>query len=352
MHSQLVIGIAIGYFKNGKKEQEIEDIFSEDPNLPNVHRTTIKNWILKYQKEGAVQRVKQPGRPNKFSEKEQHHIIVTAKRNRFSSMNTIINETGLQMHHQTLQSTLKNNGLYSCKVVHTQYVSPLNRRQRRIWFKLYGDWTNIEWRKVLFSDENAFKLQKAENNVRVIREKRQGYNPAFTKPRFKATQTKIHVWGIISKKGVGPLVFLDSTVTKDTYMELLDAIVIDYIMELEDYFHHPFVWQHDNAPAHDSVQIVGREYKTETVIGWFQEVGIQLLKHPGNSPDLNPIENLWDIIDNQLRKEYHTTNVSLVKCRIEKIWYSIPRETVLKLLDSMPKRAKELKVNKFYPINY
>ena len=99
----------------------------------------------------------------------------------------------------------------------------------------------------------------------MIREKNTGYNPANTKPRFKQVGTKIYVWGLISKKGIGPLKFLESTVTKDTYIELLDDVVVDYIQGLEDYYHHAFTFQHDNAPAHDAVCVVGREYATYRV---------------------------------------------------------------------------------------
>ena len=267
-------------------------------------------------------------------------------------MQEIIKETGLTMHHQTLRKVLVKNDLFSCKVVHTQYVSPLNKRQRRKWYDLYGEWNVEQWKMVLFSDECAFKLQKAQGNLRVIREKRQGYNPAYTKPRFKQVGTKIHVWGIISKRGVGPLIFLDSTVTKDTYMELLDDVLIDYIEELEHHYGQEFIFQHDNAPAHDAIQINGREYEHESVIGWFQECQIQRLYHPGNSPDLNAIENLWDIVDNGLRKQYGTTDISEMKKRIEKEWYAIPQETVLNLYRSMPRRAVQLKQNKYFPIDY
>ena len=77
-----------------------------------------------------------------------------------------------------------------------------------------------------FSDECAFLISKKESNLRVIREKRKGYMPYNTKPRFKQVGEKVHVWGAISKKGVGPLIFLQDTVTKYRYMELLDNTVL------------------------------------------------------------------------------------------------------------------------------
>ena len=57
-------------------------------------------------------------------------------------------------------------------------------------------------------------------------------------------------------------------------MELLDGVVLPYIESLEDEFGEEFTFQHDNAPAHDAISVVGREYQHERVIGWFEEVQI------------------------------------------------------------------------------
>ena len=53
----------------------------------------------------------------------------------------------------------------------------------------------------------------------------------------------------------------------------------------------PFIFQHDNAPV----------YKARSIQKWFVEIGVEELDWPAQSPDLNPIDNLWDELERRLR---------------------------------------------------
>ena len=70
------------------------------------------------------------------------------------------------------------------------------------------------------------------------------------------------------------------------------------------------VFQQDLAPCHTSKQV--KKFMNEN--------HIKVLKWPGNSPDLNPIENLWSICKQRLRtmlhlegKAYSGSNSSVVQ---------------------------------------
>ena len=68
---------------------------------------------------------------------------------------------------------------------------------------------------------------------------------------------------------------------------------------------------------------------------------IKCIKHPAQSPDTNPIENLWDHVDRNVLTQ-DRSSIKTMTSAIHREWNRIPRETCLKLVDSMPKCIKEL----------
>ena len=86
----------------------------------------------------------------------------------------------------------------------------------------------------------------------------------------------------------------------------------------------------DNAPAH----------KSKYAMKWFKDNNIRLLNWPPSSPELNPIENIWDCFDKELRR-LKPTNIGQLQTMIEDLWRSVTCQQCQKLVDSMPRRVKE-----------
>ena len=81
----------------------------------------------------------------------------------------------------------------------------------------------------------------------------------------------------------------------------------------------------DGAPYHCS----------KTVTDFFKTNKITLLEWPGNSPDLNPIKNLWAVLKNKVADK-HPSNISALSKAIKLVWiHEIPDESCKNLIKSM-----------------
>ena len=90
------------------------------------------------------------------------------------------------------------------------------------------------------------------------------------------------------------------------------------------------VWMEDGAPGH----------RAASTKKWHQDRGHTLLTDwPGNSPDLNPIKNLWSQMKDMKRDERATSAAGLKKIA-EKVWRRITPKYLKKLYESMPRRRE------------
>ncbi len=88
-----------------------------------------------------------------------------------------------------------------------------------------------------------------------------------------------------------------------------------------------------NAPCH----------KAQIISDWFLEHDNEftLLKWPPQSPDLNPIEHLWDVVEQEIRiMDVQPTNLQQLRDAIMSIWTNISEECFQHLVESMPRRIK------------
>lgn len=73
---------------------------------------------------------------------------------------------------------------------------------------------------------------------------------------------------------------------------------------------------------------------------------------PGNSPDLNPIENLWHRLQKSVFRDPRPYEEEAMIKRVMEEWQSITVEECRKLVQSIPKRIIELREKKGGRIKY
>lgn len=138
------------------------------------------------------------------------------------------------------------------------------------------------------------------------------------------------VWGAISWFGVGELTFIDGKMDAKTYKNILS---ISYVKTLADHNYtvdNSFLVQ-DNDPKHTAL----------STKQWLASNNIRALPWPSCSPDLNPIEHVWNYVDDRIReREILPTNLAELLLAIQDEWYKVSLDYIRSLIESMPRRIQ------------
>jgi len=140
---------------------------------------------------------------------------------------------------------------------------------------------------------------------------------------------------------MGPIVPLDCSVTGAAYVGTLRRHAVPTFRRT---FPRRDGWfQHDNATPHTS----------KVAKAFLEKSGMQVLDWPAQSPDINPIENLWAIVKQSIRQQKkQPTNLAQLKRRVKAAWKAIPKETITNLVDSMPRRIQAVIAAEGGPTRY
>lgn len=164
--------------------------------------------------------------------------------------------------------------------------------------------------------------------VRVWRRPHEEFNEECTIPTHKNVRTSLMVWSSIAANRVGTLHFCQRTVNEEYYRSILKQ-EIPITRALLGLPTPTFV--QDGAPAHTAGL-------TEDCL---REMDLTNFLHPAQSPDLNPIENLWSIMKAELHKK-PAMSLADLKVKLKEIWHSIDCDVVRNCCLSMPKRLAQV----------
>ena len=151
------------------------------------------------------------------------------------------------------------------------------------------------------------------------------------------------VWGSFSYKGLGELVIMpkNETLNKEKYLQLLKNNLRNSFKKCKIATKKPIFMQ-DGATPHTA----------KIVKDYFRINNIKYIEDwPGNSPDLNPIENLWAHIKVELGNR-DTSTLRKLQWNTRDIWNNFNLKTLHNLVNSIPGRMAEVIARKGNPIGY
>ena len=129
------------------------------------------------------------------------------------------------------------------------------------------------------------------------------------------------VWGGITVGGRTNLVFVDGTLTAQRYRnDILIPQVVPYVTARN------LTFQQDNA----------RPHVAHANMNFLRQQNVNVLPWPAMSPDLSPIEHMWDFLDRQIRKRaQQPQNLQELRNALQQEWRNIPVHFVNKLMASV-----------------
>ncbi len=152
------------------------------------------------------------------------------------------------------------------------------------------------------------------------------YDSRYTVKTVKHAES-LMVWGSFSGAvGRGGLFFLpkNTTMNSERYQRTLEDHLLPFFQ-----IHQCTHFLQDGAPCHASK-------KTKAFLA---EQPFSVMDWPGNSLDLNPIENLWNIMKDGLKSK-DIGSIPKLQAELKKLWVTLDQAMLRNLSDSMPRRLQ------------
>jgi transposase len=291
---------------------------------------TVGEWIRRWQRDHSLVEKERSGRPRATDEATDDAIVSLAEERKFITPKQIIRELALPLSDDTVRRRLDEADLHG-RVARAEYPFDETDIRRRLSFaEGYGDWSEEDWERVIFSDETHIEIW-GRTRVWVQRPPGTAFDAEYLTNRLPHSE-RVSLWGCFCARGVGQAEIFVGSFDAAKYVDILQHNLIQTALHF--YPREPWYFQQDNAPQHTSR--VARQ--------WFHNHGVTLLDFPPYSPDLNPIENLWAIVKTRVEKRLARTTDELERILKEE-WEALDETLLKSLAHSMPQRCAAVIAN-------
>jgi transposase len=240
------------------------------------------------------------------------------------ALQSVTNQT---LSAQTVCRHLRETGLRPVVKRKRPFLKPHHRHARLEFAESHQEWTLMDWMMVIWSDETKINRLGSDGRYWVWKEVGEGLSDRLVQGTQKFGGGNIMMWGCMGWDGVGYATRIEGKMDAQLYVSILE----DKLQESLHYFDKSasdIIFQQDNDPKH----------KSKLAQKWFDDHDFNVMKWPAQSPDLNPIEHLWNYVKRKL-SEYENPPNSLHELweRVEKEWNAIPASVCQGLIESMPR---------------
>ena len=251
-------------------------------NVSNVsrafgcHRNTIIRLRQRFQQTGGVADRRRHGRPRVTNPRTDRLITLMHLRRRF----------------QTATSSARQYDISKQTVLHRlrQARQPIRPRRPYVGQVLTARqflWGRQQWARVLFSGESRFNLSHHHGRIRVFKRRGERFADNCLIERDRFGGGSVMVWGGIMGRRKTSLIVVQGNLNAQGYInQILQPEAVPFLQR-----HGPTILMYDNARPH--VARICRQFLNRN--------NVNVLPWPAMSPDMNPIEHIWDYLGRKVR---------------------------------------------------
>lgn len=283
------------------------------------------------------------------TDRDSRRIARLAMKFRRITLQDLTNRLDLNVSKKTIARRLKEVGIQK-RIARTKpHLTLQHMEARLLWAREHQSWTVEQWGKVIWSDESSIQVGFDSRQTMVFRRPGEAMDTDCLRPSFKSQRVNIMVWGCFAWNRLGPLIVCESGgIGSEEYIEILSEGLLSFVDDLLGSEEETavrvrqlsdFTFMHDGAPCHRNAEVTS----------FLAEEEIKVMSWPAQSPDLNPIENLWHILKVKFHERFTDIRCSLSKSQsamekygdiLREVWGEINRDIVGNLVRSMPGRVQ------------
>lgn len=302
-------------------------------NRLGIHYSSVSRCIKRYRETRSHSRRPTSGRPRITNPVDDRFIKMQALRKRNSSASSIKNliagVRGISISESTVIRRLRESNLSSRRPVKGPLLSAEHRLKRLRFAREHQSWTLEEWKNVLFTDETRVALNSPDGRERVWRRPGERYSQCCTLETEPFGGGSIMFWGGISWETRTELVPIQGGALNA--LRYVETILQDHVVPFMPFIGSESLLMHDNA----------RPHKARCVSEYLKTTNIHTIDWPARSPDLNPIEHVWDHLKRKVRsRDQPPTTLAMLKAAVLEEWDNIPQDFLQNLFTSMPRRVE------------
>ncbi|GFV60776.1 transposable element Tcb2 transposase [Trichonephila clavipes] len=291
------------------KLEEGRSVTSGAAEFGIAHSIVSRLW-RQFQTTGTAIRGFSIGRPIGTTPADDRYIVLQARRNRRQTAGEIAKHTtqapGRPISCFTVARRLHGGGLFARRPVRDN-----------------------EWGRVLFTDESRLSLSSDSHRILIWRERGSRNHPSDIIERDRYGGRGVLVWGGIMLGRRTDLHIFDAGSVNGT--RYCNEILLPYVLLFRGAMGLQFLFIDDNAPCHRTVA-------AEQLL---ESEDIERMDWPARSPDLNPIEHVWDYLGRRLAaRTLPPVTIRELRLVLQDEWAEMLQQLIDTLILSMGRRCE------------